>query len=132
MGEPSNDSDQEHVHAVPSRRDALIAGAALLAVPLLGRVTSIVHAAEGAKTVLHVGNPVHAQAVKVNGKAAEWSSYGGDKARTSPATLPRTATHGKLDYAATCRKSSNAVGLPDSSKLKPTERLLRQPKNRNL
>jgi glucose dehydrogenase len=78
---------QEHVHAVPSRRDALIAGAALLAVPLLGRVTSIVHAAEGAKTVLHVGSPVHAQAGKVNGTVAEWSSYGGDKASSKYSPL---------------------------------------------
>ena len=33
MGDQYNDSDQEQVHAVPSRRDALIAGAALVAAP---------------------------------------------------------------------------------------------------
>jgi len=47
MGDQCNDSDQEQVHAVPSRRDALIAGAALVAAPFLGRVTSIVQAAQG-------------------------------------------------------------------------------------
>src|SRR5260370_42638112 len=79
MGDQCNDSDQEHVHAVPSRRDALIAGAALVAAPFLGRGISIVQAAQGANTVLRVGSPVHAQAGKVQGAAAEWLSYGGGK-----------------------------------------------------
>ena len=41
-----NDSNQEHVHAVPSRREALIAGAALVAAPFLGGVTSSAVAAQ--------------------------------------------------------------------------------------
>ena len=60
-----NDSNQEHVHAEPSRREALIAGAALVAAPFLGGVTSTVQAA---------------QAGKVRRTATEWLSYGGDKA----------------------------------------------------
>lgn len=92
MGVSGNDSDQEHVHAVPSRRDALIAGAGLLAVPLLERVTSIVYATECADTVLHVGTAVHAQAGKVEDTAAEWSSYGGDKASRSIRRSPRLTT----------------------------------------
>ena len=61
MGDHRNDSDQEHVRAVLRRRDALIAGAALVAAPFLGRVTSIVQAAQGANTVLRVGSPAHAR-----------------------------------------------------------------------
>ena len=78
--EEKNDSNQEHVHAMPSRREALIAGAALVAAPFLGRVTSIVQAAQVANTVVPVGRPAHAPAGKVRGTATEWSSYGGDKA----------------------------------------------------
>src|SRR5260370_22945305 len=89
MGDQCNDSDQEHVHAVPSRRDALIAGAALVAAPFLGRVISIVQAAQGANTVLRVGSPVHAQAGKVQGTATEWLSYGGDKARSKNSPPPQ-------------------------------------------
>ena len=64
-----NDAKQEHVHAVPSRREVLRAGAALVAAPFLGGVTST------------------AQAVKVRGTATEWLSYGGDKAGAKYAPL---------------------------------------------
>lgn len=57
-----------------SRRDALIAGAALVAAPFLGRVTSIVQAVQGVNTVMRVGSPVHPQAGKVQGTATEWLS----------------------------------------------------------
>jgi hypothetical protein len=60
-----NDSNQEHVHVVLSRREALIAGAALVAAPFLGGVTSIVQAAQAANTRVPVGRPTHAQAVEV-------------------------------------------------------------------
>jgi hypothetical protein len=53
-----DDSNQEqHVHAVPSRRDALIAGAALVAAPFLRGVTSTVQAAQAANTGVPVGRP---------------------------------------------------------------------------
>ncbi len=86
--EEKNDSNQEHVHAMPSRREALIAGAALVAAPFLGRVTSIVQAAQVANTVVPVGRPAHAQPGKVRGTATEWSSYGGAEGRVDMA-LPR-------------------------------------------
>lgn len=41
-----NDSDQEHVHAEPSRREALITGAAMLIAPFLGGVTSAARTAQ--------------------------------------------------------------------------------------
>jgi quinoprotein glucose dehydrogenase len=87
MGDQCNDSDQKQVHAVPGRRDALIAGAALVAAPFLGRVTSTVQAAEGANMVLHVGSPAHAQAEKVRGTATEWLNYAGDKASSKYSPL---------------------------------------------
>ena len=115
MGDQCNDSDQEQVHAVPSRRDALIAGAALVAAPFLGRVTSIVQAAQGANTVLRVGSPAHARPEKVQGTATEWLNYAGDQASSkySPLTqisgdnfespegevaLPRNATGAPMTY----------------------------------
>jgi quinoprotein glucose dehydrogenase len=70
VGEPGNDSGQEHVHLVPSRRDVLIGGAVLLAVPFLERMTFVVHAEE-----------------KVNSTTAEWSSYGSDKASSKYSPL---------------------------------------------
>jgi hypothetical protein len=56
MGDQCNDFDQEHVHAVLSRRGVLIAGAALVAAPFLGQVNSIVQAVQG--------TPVHPHAVQ--------------------------------------------------------------------
>jgi len=72
---------------VLSRRDALIAGAALVAAPFLGRVASIVQAAQGANTVMRVGSPANPQAGKVQGTATEWLSYGGDKASSKYSQL---------------------------------------------
>jgi quinoprotein glucose dehydrogenase len=70
VGELGNDSGQEHVHLVPSRRDVLIGGAVLLAVRFLERMTSVVHAEE-----------------KVNSTTAAWSSYGSDKASSKYSPL---------------------------------------------
>jgi quinoprotein glucose dehydrogenase len=118
VGEPGNDSDQEHVHAVPSRRDALIAGAALLAVPLLGRVTSIMHAAEGSKRVPHVGSPVHPQAEKVKGTTAEWSSYAGDKASSkySPLAQINGGNFSRLTTAWTWKSAEEQVAKANDLK----------------
>jgi glucose dehydrogenase len=101
MKETFHDSDQAHVHAVPSRRDALIAGAALVAAPFLGRVTSIVQETQGANTVLRAGSPAHAQAGKVQGTATEWLSYGGDKASSkySPLTQINGDNFPRLRFA---------------------------------
>src|SRR5213594_192322 len=74
-----NDSNQEHVHALRTRREVLKAGAALVAAPFLGGVTSTVQAAQAANTGVPVGRPAHARAGKVQGTGTEWLSYGGDK-----------------------------------------------------
>src|SRR2546427_10406097 len=63
-----NDSNQEHVHALRTRREVLKAGAALVAAPFLGGVTSIVQAGEAAGTGVPVGRPAHARAGKVPGR----------------------------------------------------------------
>jgi hypothetical protein len=70
MCDRCNDSNQEHIHAVLSRREALIVGAALVAAPFLRGVTSIVQAAQAANTGVPVGRPAHARAGKVQGTAA--------------------------------------------------------------
>src|SRR5258705_3881894 len=82
-----NDSNQEDVHALPSRREVLIAGAALAAAPLLGGVTFTLQAAQAANTEVPVGSTAHAQAGKVRGTATEWLSYSGDKASSKYSPL---------------------------------------------
>jgi len=118
MGDQCNDSDQKHVHAVPSRRDALRAGAALIAGPFLGRVTSIVQAAQGANTVLRVGSPAHAQAGKVQGTATDWLSYGGDKASSkySPLTQISGDNFNRLRIAWTWRSAEEEVAKSNQLK----------------
>jgi glucose dehydrogenase len=86
MSDRSNDSNQNHVHAV-SRREALIAGAALVASPFLKGVASTGHAAEAANTRAPDDRQAHAQAGKVRGSATEWLSYGGDKASSKYSPL---------------------------------------------
>jgi quinoprotein glucose dehydrogenase len=77
MGDKHNDSDQEHVPAVLSRREALKAGAAAAILPLFGGANSIAQATEAAS----------ASAGKVRGGAMEWLSYGGDKASSKYSPL---------------------------------------------
>lgn len=69
MRDRYDDSEEQRVQPVPSRRDALKAGAALLAAPFLGGAASIVEAASAAGT-----------AGKGQGVATGWSSYAGYKA----------------------------------------------------
>ena len=111
MGDQCNDSDQEHVHAVPSRRDALIAGAALVAAPFLGRVTSIVQAAQATNTRVPVGRPAHAQAGKVRGTATEWLNYAGDKAgsKYSPIAQIGRDNFNRLSVAWTWRSADEEI-----------------------
>src|SRR3989442_4776858 len=82
-----NDSNQEHVHALRTRREVLKAGAALVAAPFLGGVTSIVQAAQAAGTGVPVGRPAHARSGKVRGAATEWLNYAGDKASSKYSLL---------------------------------------------
>src|SRR5439155_13486454 len=105
-----NDSNQEHVHAVRTRREVLIAGAALVAAPLLGGVTSIVQASETANTV-PAGRGAQPQAGKVRSTATEWLSYGGDKASSkySPLAQIGRGNFNRLRVAWTWRSAEEEV-----------------------
>src|SRR5258705_8866740 len=72
-----NGSDQEHVPAVLSRREAMKAGAAAAIIPFFGIANSIAQAT-GAS---------YASAGKVRDAATEWLSYGGDKASSKYSPL---------------------------------------------
>jgi quinoprotein glucose dehydrogenase len=106
-----NDSNQEHVHAVRTRREVLIAGAAVIATPFLEGVTSIMQAAEAANTEVPVGSASHAQAGKVRGTATEWLSYSGDKASSkySPLTQISANNFNRLRAAWTWRSAEEEV-----------------------
>ena len=69
----SSDCKQEHVPAGLSRRDALKAGAMLIATPLLGGVTSVMQAAEAASARLPVDRPGQAHTGKARGSTASRS-----------------------------------------------------------
>jgi quinoprotein glucose dehydrogenase len=112
MCDQCNDSTQEHLHAVLSRREVLIAGVAAIAVtPLLGGVTSVMQAAETAYTWAAADHPEHAQAGKVRGTAAEWLSYSGDKAgsKYSPLTQISGDNFDSLRTAWTWRSAEEEV-----------------------
>ncbi len=106
-----NDSNQEHVHAVRTRREVLIAGAALVAAPFLGGVTSIVQAAETANTRVPAGRGAQPQARKVRSTATEWLSYGGDKASSkySPLAQIGRGNFNRLRVAWTWRSAEEEV-----------------------
>src|ERR1700761_2341283 len=72
-----NDSDQQYVPAVLSRREALKAGAAAAIMPFFGEANSIAQATEAA----------YASAGKVGDAATEWLNYGGDKASSKYSPL---------------------------------------------
>jgi quinoprotein glucose dehydrogenase len=111
MGNQCNDSHQEHVHAVWTRREALIAGAALVAAPFLGGVTSTVQAAQAANTGVPVGRPAHAQVEKGPGTATEWLSYGGDKASSKYSPLAQIGgdNFNRLKVTWTWRSAEEAI-----------------------
>ena len=69
MRNQCNDSNQEHLHAVPSRREALMRGAAIVVTPFLSGVSSA------------------AEARKARGRATEWLNYGSDKASSKYSPL---------------------------------------------
>jgi glucose dehydrogenase len=77
-----NDSDQEHVPAVLSRREALKAGAVAAVMPLFGGAISIAQATEAA----------YASASNVRDVATEWLSYGGDKASSKYSPLAQISS----------------------------------------
>jgi quinoprotein glucose dehydrogenase len=94
-----------------TRREALIAGAALVAPPFLARVTSTVQAAQAANTGVLVGRPAHAQTGKVRGTATEWLSYGGDKASSKYSPLDQIGrdNFSRLQVAWTWRSPDEAI-----------------------
>src|SRR6266702_7539549 len=93
-----NDSNQENVHAVRTRREVLKAGAALVAAPFLGGVIPIVPATEAANTRVPDERPAHAQAKRVRGTTTEWLSYSGDKASSKPCPRDAQAIEISSDY----------------------------------
>jgi quinoprotein glucose dehydrogenase len=113
-----NDSNQEHVHAVLSRREALKVGAAIALTPLLGGVTSIMQAAEAAKTWTAAGRPEPAQAGKVRATGSEWLSYSGDKASSkySPLTQINGDNFNRLRVAWTWRSAEEEVAKANNLK----------------
>jgi hypothetical protein len=68
-----NGPNEEPVRALSSRREVLTSVAAVAAAPFLGRVTSIVQAAQATKTGVPVGCPAHSQGGKVG--ASNGSSW---------------------------------------------------------
>src|SRR6266699_3026701 len=98
-----NDSNQEHVHALRTRREVLKAGAALVAAPFLGGVTSIVQAAQAAGTGVPVG--------RRRGAATEWLNYAGDKASSKYSLLTQISggNFNRLRTAWTWRSAEEEV-----------------------
>jgi glucose dehydrogenase len=111
MDNQSNDSNPEHVHDLPSRREVLIAGAALVAAPFLAGVTSAVQAAQAANLGLRVDRTAHAQAGEIRGTATEWLNYSGDKASSkySPLTQINANNFNRLKTAWTWRSAEEEV-----------------------
>src|SRR5438132_4707765 len=111
-----NDSNEEYVHAVRTRREVLMAGVALVAAPFLRGVTSIVQASHSANT--GVPRPAHAQAGKVRGTATEWVSYGGDKvsSKYSPLAQIGGANFSRLKVAWTSRSVEEDVAKANDLK----------------
>src|SRR5947199_2615046 len=99
------------IHALRTRREVLKAGAALVAAPFLGEVTSIVQSAHAANTRMPVGRPAHARAGKVRGAATEWLNYAGDKASSKYSLLTQISggNFNRLRTAWTWRSAEEEV-----------------------
>lgn len=99
MRNQCNDPNQEHVPAVWTRREALIAG------------TSLVTALQAARTGVLFGDPAYAQAEKVTSTATEWLSYGGDKASSkySPLDQITSDNFNRLNIAWTWRSAEEEI-----------------------
>ena len=104
MRNQCNGSKQDNVHVVPSRREALIAGSALVAAPFLGGVTSTLQAAQA-------GIASRECSGRRSGPAAEWLSYGADKASSkySPIAQIDTDNFNRLKVAWTWRSPEEAI-----------------------
>ena|SRR5260221_6238139 len=93
MCDRCNDPKAKHVRAVPSRRDALAAGVALVAAPFLRGISGTVQAAAG--------------------KVQEWLSYGGDKAGTKYSPLAQIGSENFNRLRVAWTWSSSRCGFPD-------------------
>lgn len=105
------DSKQDNIRVVPSRRDALIAGSALIAAPFVGGVTSTLQAAQAANTGVSASSPMNSPAGNLRGTAAEWLSYGADKASSkySPIAQIDSGNFNRLKVAWTWRSPEEAI-----------------------
>ena len=99
MSNQSSDSNKERVHAVPTRRDALITGAAVVA------------ALEVPNLEVLVGRPAHAQTGNIPGRTTEWLSYGGDKASSKYSPIDQVGgdNFSRLQVAWTWRSPDEVI-----------------------
>jgi glucose dehydrogenase len=110
MRNECSDSNLGHVHALLSRRQALMSGAALVAAPFLSGVSSNAQADETANSALPVG-PAPSSASNVQSGATEWLIYAGDKASSkySPLTQISADNLSQLKIAWTWRSAEEEV-----------------------
>jgi len=99
MSNQSDDFDRKHVAAVPSRREALIAGASLVAASFLRELAATAQSAQAAK------------AAQPAGRATAWVSYGGDKASSKYSPLAQIGpdNFSRLRVAWTWRSTEEKV-----------------------
>lgn len=118
MCNQSNDSNQEHVHAVLSRREALKGGAAVAVTAFLEGVSPATQEAKATTTSTGAGGPEDTRTGKVRGTAAEWLSYSCDKAGTkySPLTQISADNFNRLKTAWTWRSAEEEVASANQLK----------------
>jgi quinoprotein glucose dehydrogenase len=99
MGKQSNNSKKERDRPVWTRREALIAGPA------------VVGALQAASMEMLVSRPAHAQAEKIPSTATQWMSYGGDKASSkySPIDQIGADNFNRLQVAWTWRSAEEEI-----------------------
>jgi quinoprotein glucose dehydrogenase len=99
MSNERREIDRMPVADGPTRREALIAGASLIAAPFLRTRAAAAQSPQGAPATQHVG------------RAAEWANYGGDKASSkySPLAQITPDNFGRLSVAWTWRSPEAEV-----------------------
>jgi quinoprotein glucose dehydrogenase len=99
MGKQRNNSKKEHDRPVWTRREALMAGPA------------VVGALQASSMEMLVSRPAHAQAEKIPSTATQWMSYGGDKASSkySPINQIGADNFNRLQVAWTWRSAEEEI-----------------------
>ena len=99
MGNQCDDTGKRHVQAAWTRRDALIAGPAVVAT------------LQAASMGVLGSAPAHAQAEKIPSTATQWMSYGGDKASSkySPIDQISADNFSRLQVAWTWRSAEEEI-----------------------